>query len=48
MLPGPEVLKIVLVTDSAGIISPGALCREYLMSSCAEDTAVVMGNKVGR
>lgn len=46
-LDRPEILRIVVVTDSEVPISPGALCREFLMSAAAPDTPVVIGNNNG-
>jgi hypothetical protein len=37
--------KIYLVSDlPADFLTPGMLCREYLMSLCSPDTPVVMAN----
>jgi len=43
-LPNPILVKVVVTTDSADPISPGMLCREYLMSAAAPSTAVVITN----
>jgi cytidine deaminase len=40
----PRIVKVVVTTDSDQPISPGMLCREYLMSSAAPETDVVIGN----
>ncbi len=44
MLSNPVIVKIVVTTDSVDPISPGMLCREYLMSSAAIETDVIIGN----
>ncbi len=45
----PELVKVVVVTDSKHSVSPGMLCREYMMSVSRrpEETVVVMGNFSG-
>lgn len=43
-LDGAKVLKVVIVTDSELAVSPGLLCRQYLMSTCEPSTVVVLGN----
>lgn len=43
----PRIRHVTVVTDSVSPLSPGALCREYLMSLCDMDTVVVMGNGDG-
>eukprot|EP01035_Chromulina_nebulosa_P019885 gene19885-25840_t len=47
LLKNPTILKVVVTTDSNNPISPGMLCREYLMSSAEPDTLVIMGNNSG-
>lgn len=48
MFSNPRILKIVVTTDAKHVaISPGLLCREYLMAFCAPDTPVVMGDALG-
>lgn len=45
MFTNPIVKKVVVTTDSKHVpISPGLLCREYLMSLCDSSTPVVMGD----
>jgi hypothetical protein len=36
--------RIYLVSDLADFLTPGLLCREYLLSICAPDTPVLMAN----
>jgi len=36
-------LKVVVVTDLTIPVSPGMLCREYLMSVCDSESIIVMG-----
>jgi cytidine deaminase len=43
----PRILKVVVVTDHFEPVSPGALCREFLISFAAADTSIVMGNSTG-
>lgn len=43
----PQIKHVTVVTDSVSPLSPGALCREYLMSHCNLDTVLVMGNSTG-
>lgn len=43
----PRIKHVTVVTDSVSPLSPGALCREYLMSLGDLDTVVVMGNADG-
>jgi cytidine deaminase len=43
----PIVRKVVVVTDSKHPLSPGALCREFLMSHVEPDVCVVMGSSEG-
>lgn len=43
-LESPIIRKIVIVTDSRDTISPGLLCREYLMSNAVFSTPIVLGN----
>ena len=40
----PIIQKVVITTDSNEPISPGVLCREYMMSVAAEDVPIVLGN----
>ena len=40
----PAICLVVVTTDSQGAISPGLLCRQYMMSMAASDTPVVIGN----
>ncbi|KAJ1429388.1 hypothetical protein B484DRAFT_449427 [Ochromonadaceae sp. CCMP2298] len=40
----PVIKEIVVVTDSDNPLSPGALCREFLMSHAQPSVPVVMGN----
>lgn len=44
MMDHPSIIKIVVTTDSANAISPGVLCREFLMSSAEPSVPVIMGN----
>ena len=47
-LPSQWIIRrVIVVTDSEIPISPGALCREYLMSVCQPETIVIMGNRTG-
>ena len=39
-----KIRKVIVVTDNTEPISPGLLCREYLMSYCEISTPVVMGS----
>ena len=39
--------KVIVVTDSSSPLSPGALCREYLISHGNSETLIVMGNNNG-
>jgi cytidine deaminase len=41
-----SLVKVVVVTDSVNSVSPGVLCREYMMSVCVDfnNTSIVMGN----
>lgn len=41
------VEKVVITTDSEEPISPGVLCREYMMSECSSDMPIVLGNASG-
>lgn len=43
-LKDPVILRVAVVTDSEVPISPGALCREFLMSAANPDVIVLMGN----
>lgn len=45
--PESVIEKVIVVTDSQHPISPGALCREFLMSLTSINTPVVMGNHDG-
>lgn len=38
----PKVLKVVVVTDLMMAVSPGMLCREYLMSVCDDESRIIM------
>jgi cytidine deaminase len=40
----PVIKKVIVTTDSESPIAPGVLCREYLLSHAAPNTAVVMAN----
>lgn len=40
----PVIRLVVVTTDSLGAISPGMLCRQYMMSMASPDTPVVIGN----
>lgn len=40
----PTVMKVVVTTDSDRALSPGALCREYLLSSMNSSIPVIMAN----
>jgi cytidine deaminase len=42
------IQKIAITTDSEYPISPGALCREYLMTAAPSTTSVVLGNASGK
>ena len=42
--PHLEVKKVVITTDSIHTVSPGLLCREFLMSNANKDFIVVLGN----
>lgn len=42
-----RVEKVVIATDNTAPISPGLLCREYMMSCCAPSTSVVMASCCG-
>jgi cytidine deaminase len=42
------IQKIAITTDSEHAISPGALCREYLMTAAPSTTPVVLGNASGK
>lgn len=44
----PQIVKVVVVTDSQDPISPGALCREYLVSAAPPTTPIVIGNCTGK
>lgn len=43
----PIIERVVVVSDSKQPISPGLLCREYLMSVARNDALVIMGNCEG-
>ena len=43
----PVIERVVVVTDSKQPISPGLLCREYLMSAAKSNTLVIMGSGDG-
>lgn len=43
----PIVEKVVITTDSEEPISPGILCREYMMSVCSPDMPIILGNASG-
>lgn len=43
----PNLLKVVVVTDSDSAVSPGVLCREYMSSFASALTPIVMGNNDG-
>lgn len=40
----PVIEKVVITTDSDEPISPGVLCREYMMSCAADETPIILGN----
>lgn len=39
----PKIIKVIVVTDLTMPVSPGMLCREYLMSVCDSESVIVMG-----
>lgn len=43
----PHICKVVVVTDSLQPLSPGALCREFLISHVELDCPIIMGNDSG-
>lgn len=40
----PQIMKVVVVTDSAVPIAPGLLCREFLSSHCPPQTPILIAN----
>ena len=43
-LSNPKIIKVVVTTDHEQPISPGMLCREYLMSSAEPHIDIIIGN----
>jgi len=43
-LPNPILVKVVVTTDSNDPISPGMLCREYMMSAASPTCSIVITN----
>lgn len=42
-----EVLKVVVVTDSNDLVTPGPLCREFLMTVADSNTEIIMADHTG-